>query len=388
MKPTSVISYQWLDSEAARPYHAGVSLHSHTSHSLETLSFIHAMCSGVPFASRILQHYDRSNQRNLGIKFDFEAAYWRPPLVPRMAFELEFNQIRAIGLDPMVSITDHDDITAPLLLRTIPSARRIPVSVEWTVPFGTTAFHLGVHNLPSSEAQFWIQTFTHFTARPSETDLGALLRELSDNPQILVVLNHPEWDLHQIGDQEHGRELNRFLELNNHRIHAFELNGLRHARENRKVEKLAQRWNQLLISGGDRHGLEPNANLNLTDATSFGEFVQEIRCARRSHVLFLNQYSQLWEQRILDSTLDAVMDHSSFSPGWQRWDERAFHPDTDGVMRPFADFWAGGRAPLPLHLFIHTVRLLRYRSLAKVFSMMLGYAQAGSESQSSSRRIA
>ena len=98
MHPTSTISYQWLDSAAANPYHAGVSLHSHTSHSIETLSFIHAMCAGVPLASRILQHYDQSNQRKLGLKLDFEAAHWRPPLVPRMAFEVEFNQIQAIGL--------------------------------------------------------------------------------------------------------------------------------------------------------------------------------------------------------------------------------------------------------------------------------------------------
>ena len=50
----------------------------------------------------------------------------------------------------LVSITDHDDIQAPMLLRSVPSSRHIPVSVEWTVPFGTTAFHLGIHNLPSA----------------------------------------------------------------------------------------------------------------------------------------------------------------------------------------------------------------------------------------------
>ena len=37
-----------------------------------------------------------------------------------------------------------------MLLRTVPSSRHIPVSVEWTVPFGATAFHLGIHNLPSA----------------------------------------------------------------------------------------------------------------------------------------------------------------------------------------------------------------------------------------------
>jgi len=33
--------------------------------------------------------------------------------------------------------------------------------------------------------------------------------------------------------------------------------------------------NMLLISGGDRHGVEPNANINLTNAVNFTEFVHE-----------------------------------------------------------------------------------------------------------------
>lgn len=379
MQPTSTISYHWLDPTAGDVYHAGVSLHSHTSHSLETFSFLRAMCDDVPFAPRILQHYDERNQRISGLKFDFDAAHWRPPLVPLMAFELESKQIQALGLEPMISITDHDDVTAPLLLRTIPGARRIPVSLEWTVPFGTTAFHLGVHNLPSSESHTWMQTLAQLTAHPSESALSTLLRRLDDNPHILIVLNHPRWDLYKIGDQEHDRELERFLDRNNHLIHALELNGLRHAQENNKVEQLARRWDQLLVSGGDRHGLEPNANINLTDAGSFHEFVQEIRCARRSHILFLKQYSLAWEQRILDSTLDAITDHPHFSPGWQRWDERAFHPDSTGVIHPLTDFWKKGRAPLPLHLFIHAIRLLRYRKLAHGFSKMLGYTQGSSD---------
>ena len=54
----------------------------------------------------------------------------------------------------MISISDHDTIKAPMLLRTVPSARQIPVSVEWSAPYGgVQAFHLGVHNLPSARAR-------------------------------------------------------------------------------------------------------------------------------------------------------------------------------------------------------------------------------------------
>ena len=64
---------------------------------------------------------------------------------------------RSCRLPGLVSITDHDDIQAPMLLRTVPSSRHIPVSVEWTVPFGTTAFHLGIHNLPSATGAAWME---------------------------------------------------------------------------------------------------------------------------------------------------------------------------------------------------------------------------------------
>ncbi len=75
-------------------------------------------------------------------------------MTPKLAFDLESGQIEKLDLHSMVSITDHDNIEAPMLLRTVPSARRIPVSVEWSVPYGGVQdFHLGVHNLPSGRAQ-------------------------------------------------------------------------------------------------------------------------------------------------------------------------------------------------------------------------------------------
>ena len=388
MEPNSRVSYQWRESDSARAYIAGVSLHSHTSLSVESLSFIHAMCTGVPVVRAVVEHYARRAQRNQGVRLDFEAGHWRPPLVPRMAFDLERRQIQKLGLEAFVSLTDHDCIQAPLLLRTIPIARRIPVSVEWTVPFRSTAFHVGVHNLPSADALTWMERFRAFTANPSESDLCAILRELNAQPHVLLVLNHPIWDLYKIGDKQHNEELNTFLIENNNFIHALELNGLRHARENRAVLQLAKRWNQVVISGGDRHGLEPNANLNLTNATTFNEFVTEIRVARCSHVLFMEQYAQPWEQRILDSTLDAITDHAHFSPGWKRWDERAFHPDSSGAMKPLSEFWSCGRPPLALHLALHAARCLRYRSVAKVLGMILSRANGNLAAHDVARELA
>jgi hypothetical protein len=78
---------------------------------------------------------------------DFWKGYWTPPLPPLSAFQLEREQIEnELGLNPLISLTDHDSIEAPMLLRVVPEARRVPVSLEWTLPFHDTILHLGIHN--------------------------------------------------------------------------------------------------------------------------------------------------------------------------------------------------------------------------------------------------
>ncbi len=369
MQPQSRVSTIWEEGGATLPYTTGVSLHSHTSASRESLMFLHKMGTEAPLAGVLLRRYERASNTRRPFPLDFVSANWRPPLVPRMAYDLERRQIQRLGLEALISITDHDTMEAPLLLRTIPMARHIPVSVEWTVPFGKTVFHLGIHNLPSASATGWMQRFERFTGAPCEEELHEILRELDTIPQALTILNHPLWDLHKMTKRTHGDELDRFLKRNNRYVHALELNGLRHARENRDVLRLARRWAQLVVSGGDRHGLEANANINLTNAGSFTEFVHELRVERRSHILFLSQYAKRWEQRILDSTLDAVTDFPQFSPGWQRWDERAFHRDEEGRMRPMAELWADGRPPVALRVAIQAVRLLRSRAFARALGL-------------------
>ena len=111
----------------------------------------------------MFEHYERQSEAD-GFKLDFVSAHWRPPLLPKMAYDVEAGQIQKLGLEAMVSITDHDTIEAPMLLRTLASSRDIPVSLEWTVPFGATEFHLGIHNLPSADGPAWIRRFAAFTA--------------------------------------------------------------------------------------------------------------------------------------------------------------------------------------------------------------------------------
>jgi hypothetical protein len=368
MQPRSKISSVWNDSTVTEGYRTGVSLHSHTSASEESLMFIHKMFVFLPGLRQVFEHYERQSVRE-DFKLDFVKAHWRPPLLPKMAYDVESGQIQKLGLEALVSITDHDTIEAPMLLRAVNSSRHIPVSVEWTVPFGMTEFHLGIHNLPSADGAAWMQRFIDYTAMPNEWKLFAMLRELDAMPGVLVVFNHPVWDLYKVGGAVHMREVLRFIEGVGNSIHALELNGLRSARENRVVVQLARETGYLLISGGDRHSLEANSNINLTRATSFRDFVDEIRVERRSHILFMQQYAKPWEQRILHSTLDAVTDFPEFIEGWQRWDERAFHPDRDGVMCPLSQLWKDGKAPLPLRAAIQFVRMGRSRTFTRSFSL-------------------
>ena len=151
MQPRSKVSSVWRDTAAAATYRTGVSLHSHTSMSEETLTFVHKFLALLPGLRAVFAHYDRKSKNN-GFQLDFVRGNWRPPLVPIMGYELEANQIHRVGLQPLVSITDHDTIAAPQLLRNVAAARGIPVSLEWTVPFGATELHFGVHNLPSADA--------------------------------------------------------------------------------------------------------------------------------------------------------------------------------------------------------------------------------------------
>jgi hypothetical protein len=203
-----------------------------------------------------------------------------------------------------------------------------------------------------------MQTLAQYTARPTEKRLTEILAALNEEPNVLVVFNHPLWDLFLVGQEKHAFLVNEFLLKNGNYLHALELNGLRHWEENRRVRSLAEKWNMLLISGGDRHGVEPNGNINLTNAASFTEFVHEIRREKRSNMLFMPQYAQPWKHRLLQSTLDAIRTYPDFPQGSRTWDERVYHPDAQGVVRPLSEIWPKGSAPRSMRWVIAGVMLM------------------------------
>ncbi len=323
-------------------FRGGVSLHGHTRHSLENLEFLGKFLDQHRLLrSWIAQQRERC-KRGCGITLDFSQAYWTPPLSGRLAYDLEYKQIQALGLQPMVSLSDHNNIEAANLLRMLPDRTEVPISVEWTVPFGRAVFHLGVHNVPASLAQEMMSLLLESSARADEQEILRILRELSRIPALLLVFNHPVWNFNGVARDIFEFELKRFLEVANSYLHAFELNGMRGPRENRRVQKLAAAWNQVVISGGDRHACEPNPILNLTNAADFSEFAEEVRCGRQSTVLVMPQYKEPLNWRIYRSFTQVVQEYPDHPEDQRTWDQRTFHPDLSGEVVCLKQLWAEG----------------------------------------------
>jgi hypothetical protein len=331
----------WFDRDQTftRQFKTGVSIHSHTSCSKESLEFVERIFTSHPLLRAFLESHNNKADKH-GIQLELAKGYWTPPLCPRSAFELEKNQIeQRLGMQALVSLSDHDCVDAPMLLRV--AMQETPISLEWTVPFQTAKFHLGVHNLPAARAGELLDELKACTAQPSTERVCDLLRTLHAIPDVLVVFNHPLWNLYANPPAEFAQNFEDFLALNNAYLGAFELNGTRSWEENRRVAQIASNWQQIAISGGDRHGSEPNANLNLTNATCFSEWVHELRVERTSHTLFMPQYHEPILTRFYQTFLDAVREYPDHSDGACRWDQRTFHPGPDGVVRQISSLWGG-----------------------------------------------
>ena len=333
------IACLWKEPRAAEGYQTAVSLHGHTNCSKESLHFIADFVNRFGLLRWLLSLKEREAIRESQVRFDFDRAYWTPPLTPNAAYDVEFAQIsEQLGLNGIVSLTDHDNIQAPLLLRVHKDSAVVPISIEWSVPYAGDELHLGLHNLPVADAHAFVAKMNAYTANPTDRVVKEILAELDARPDVLIVLNHPLWDIAGSGTELHREAVHSFMGKLGQYIHAFELGGLRSWEENREVYEVAADWNVAIIGGGDRHGCEPSACVNLTQAGSFPEFITEVRTQKRTHVLFMPQYARpLWE-RVLQVVLDATA-HQPHNPNRRYWDDRTFHPDPNGNLQPLSQLW-------------------------------------------------
>ena len=350
----------------------GVSLHCHTWHSAETLDFIPYYAERIPVVSYFWEKECRRYQARHGKAPDFTVGYWSPPLSAEQVYRSEQEQLNEAGLEALVSITDHDCIDANLELNAQPSNGDVPISMEWTVPFEYAYFHVGVHNLPAAQAEAIrdrLLQYTYDGSRQNNENLHELFALLNSLPDVLVVLNHPVWDIEMIGEIRHLCLLESFIAEHGQWIQALEINGFRGWSENQEVMKIAGTFGFPIVSGGDRHCLNQNAMVNLTDATTFAEFAYELRHEHRSEIAIMPEYHLPLTWRQTRSMSQILGNYPEAPEGRRRWTDRVHLPgDDDKQLHPLTYHWREG-APGWLPLALGVLRIFGHRALRPFFGL-------------------
>lgn len=338
-----------------------MSLHSHSMYSEESLHVLPRYVGKVPVVHRLLD-----------ARIDYSRAFWTPPLSPRQAYQLEQRQInKQFVLPGLVSLTDHDDLRAGRMLHVLPQFQSAPLSVEWTVPFGPTFFHIGIHNLPAASAAETMSKLREFSDAPEQRRLLPLLEELNTCEDVLLVLNHPLWDEKQIGSAQHRECLASLLRVLGKRLHALEVNGFRSFVENREVMELGAIAGYPVVSGGDRHGCEPNSILNLTRGSIFAEFVHEVRRDGRSHVVFMPQYRDSMRWRTMQTIVDILRTYPESFEGRRAWTERVYYRNMTGEAISMSAIWPRGNHPTAFSAVTQAVHLVQWSGVRATLRALL-----------------
>ncbi len=350
----------------------GVSLHCHTEHSKEMLDFIPVYADKMPIISYFWQKERESYFQREGKYPDFSTNYWSPPMTPTMVYEIEKTQINEAGLEAITSITDHDSIDANLQICETTPNEQAPISLEWTVPFEYGFFHVGVHNLPQDRAVELTKTLLDYTfteENHTNENLREMFSMLNTLPEVLLILNHPIWDIEMVGKEKHAILLKNFLKEHGKWLHALEINGFRSWSENKAVIEMAEALGYPIVTGGDRHGCKPNTVINLTNSQTFGEFVEEIRVDRHSEVVLMPEYKQPLHSRQLQSFSEILKLYPEFPEGRKRWFDRVYVDIDDGFgLRQLSVHWKIG-GPKWLRWAIWTLGVLGSPRMRPVFSL-------------------
>jgi hypothetical protein len=350
----------------------GVSLHCHTEHSKEMLDFVPHYAEKFPIISYYWKKERDQYEKKSGKGIDFSTAYWSPPLTAQAVYDIEKDQINKAGLDAIVSLSDHDSIDANVEVNKETENAKAPISLEWTVPFEYGFFHVGVHNLPKTRAVEITKTLLDYTfgENPTNEKLHEMFSMLSSMPEILVILNHPLWDIEIVGKEKHEILLKHFIKEHGRWIHAFEINGFRSWSENKAVIEMAEALGIPICTGGDRHGCKPNTVVNLTNASTFEEFVEEIRVDRRSEVVLMPEYSKPLHSRQLQSFSEILKLYPEFPEGRQRWFDRVYFDTGSGKgLSPLSAYgWRRG-GPTWLRWAIWTLGVLGSPRLRPAFAL-------------------
>ena len=75
----SRVSYLWNDQRAAHGFASGVSLHSHTNRSKETLDFIVKLANENHIFKGIIEREENRCRYKHRLQIDYARSYWTPP---------------------------------------------------------------------------------------------------------------------------------------------------------------------------------------------------------------------------------------------------------------------------------------------------------------------
>ena len=98
--------------------------------------------------------------------------------------------------------------------------------------------------------------------------------------------------------------------------------------------------------------------LNVTRATSFSEFVTEVRCDGQSEIVVTPAYhTEPFGLRIMQVAWDVLREYPTHSSGRTHWTDRVFLECDDGAVRPLSGCFAHGE-PKELRLLTGAMRHL------------------------------
>jgi len=250
-----------------------VCLHTHSSFSLENLASLNWV-SRQPYMwpfRRLLQHaFGLDGIQDL----DYGQLCYHPPYRPDDIWRMETANAARLGAARLLlAITDHDEVAGGLELRQqYPGhAEQIALGEELSVWHDGALFHLGLSGLPADSL-----SELHVTLR-NLAQAGRLdeVFELLVSVGCLVVLNHPliGWG----GNGPDAAPAVALLGRYGWAIDALEFNAMRSQAENLGVIALSQQIGKPLVGGGDSHLLLASAALCASRASTYAEFVAEVK---------------------------------------------------------------------------------------------------------------
>ena len=325
----------WKTADRSR-WHTGVALHGHTWYSHESLGFLPDAARHLYTLPMLLKWAEKRYRRKWHGEIDYEQGYWTSPVSPDAARALESRQIEEAGFAPLVSLTDHNEIGGCLDI----------ISLEWSAPFSGATFHIGVHNMPRTEAPRLMEMLLHATTHPDDTKtVPEALAALSAFPETLVVVNHPFVNEGRIGRSMHASLVRSFIARHQPFVHALEVNALQPWHVNRRAVAIAEESGLPLVAGGDRHAFDPSGAINLAAADTMGGFVRMIREEKRNDILFMPQYHRSLMMRYARSVEAIMADYPALGDR-AHWYDRTFLVCPDGATRSLAQMTGGRRSPV------------------------------------------